>query len=212
LYSKSKKSKEKKSMSSVPTQIQVDQQEPSFLERHKFICIGLPVLCLLVFGLMWGVQACGNSTSSLCKTLHSIASGLSSIVSPLVSAWKNLILLFALLLGGLGLFGAMKLAGKMGGKDVSDKANEKAAEKEGEEDEEKEGQEEEEEEEGENNAEEQAEQAENGPGNDNDYRPNNEDGENGNDDFNPNEDDNDDDKPIAEEGGFEGGFKGGAVE
>jgi len=105
---------------------QQEEQKPSFIKEHWFFCIALPVFGILVFGLMWGIQSCGSSTSALCKTLHAIGSGLSAIVSPLVAAWRTLVMFFAIILGGMGLLGAMKLVSKLGGKDASNEAEAEA--------------------------------------------------------------------------------------
>ena len=107
------------------------EHEPNFIERHKFICIGLPVICLLLFALQWGINQCGSSTNSFCKTLSSIGNALSAITSPLVSAWRNLILFFAVMVGLAGLIGGMKLLGFLGGKKGQDFTEAKAAEDEG---------------------------------------------------------------------------------
>jgi len=77
-------------------------QQPGFISRHFFLLIVLPAIILGLFAIRWMVASCGDSTSSFCQTVKSISNGISSITSPLVNAWRSLIILAAIL-GGLVL-------------------------------------------------------------------------------------------------------------
>lgn len=63
--------------------------------------------------------------------MHGIQKAISAITSPIVNAWKNLIMLFSIVLGAAGLFWMGKKMGLLGGKETKMFAEAKMAEDKG---------------------------------------------------------------------------------
>lgn len=122
-----------------------DDESESFFRRHWFWFIVLPGILVFLVVLNWASNSCGSNNSSseqepdksggfkkaLCGIVHGIQKAISAITSPIVNAWKNLIMLFSIVLGAAGLFWMGKKMGLLGGKETKMFAEAKMAEDKG---------------------------------------------------------------------------------
>lgn len=115
----------------VEQQQQQQPQEKSFIDRHPILCIAPFVIGGGLFLIDFLGNLCDGASNAFCKTIQGIKNGINTLVSPLVSMWRNLIMLFCLLGAALGIGGAMKIASFFGGKKAMNEERALAAEREG---------------------------------------------------------------------------------